>query len=190
MSAFVQGNSPLIQQDNRYHIPRIFHASSLAREILLQQHPHSGGRPKARFHTKWCPKPGNMTSKVVRDAIDERLDRLGVESVDLLQFHWWTYQHPGYLDAIEGLMLAHQSGRIANIGLTNFNVDHLWVLLGQKVPIVSNQVVVSMLDQRALEEMTDVAMKHNVKLLAYGVLAGGFLSETMAKTNPSPEIQN
>ena len=104
-----------------------------------------------------------MTSKVVRDAIDERLDRLGVESVDLLQIHWWTYQHPGYLDAIEGLMLAHQSGRIANIGLTNFNADHLWVLLGQKVPIVSNQVVVSMLDQRALEEMTDVAMKHNVK---------------------------
>ena len=109
--------------------------SGRAREILQQQHPHSGGRPKARFHTKWCPKPGNMTSKVVRDAIDERLDRLGVESVDLLQFHWWTYQHPGYLDAIEGLMLAHQSGRIANIGLTNFNADHLWVLLGQKVPV-------------------------------------------------------
>ena len=165
--------------------------SGRAREILQQQHPHSDGTPKARFHTKWCPKPDDMTPKVVRDAIDERLDRLGVESVDLLQFHWWTYQHPGYLDALEGLMMAHESGRIANIGLTNFNADHLWVLLGQKIPIVSNQVVVSMLDQRALEEMTDVAMKYDVKLLAYGVLAGGFLSERwLNKPEPSDSELN
>ena len=151
--------------------------SGRAREILQLHQETCDNLNVARFHTKWCPKPGRMSPKVVRDAIDERADRLGVESVDLLQLHWWTFQHPGYLDAMEGLMLAHEGGRIANIGLTNFDTDHLLVLLRHGFPVVSNQVVVSLLDQRALGDMTTEVLKNGIKLFAYGVLAGGFLTE-------------
>ena len=151
--------------------------SGRAREILQLRQETCDNLNVARFHTKWCPKPGRMSPKVVRDAIDERADRLGVESVDLLQLHWWTFQHPGYLDAMEGLMLAHEGGRIANIGLTNFDTDHLLVLLRHGFPVVSNQVVVSLLDQRALGDMTTEVLKNGIKLFAYGVLAGGFLTE-------------
>ena len=133
--------------------------SGRAREILQLRQETCDNLNVARFHTKWCPKPGRMSPKVVRDAIDERADRLGVESVDLLQLHWWTFQHPGYLDAMEGLMLAHEGGRIANIGLTNFDTDHLLVLLRHGFPVVSNQVVVSLLDQRALGDMTTEVLK-------------------------------
>ena len=148
-----------------------------AREILQSSYAGSDSACPARFHTKWCPKPGVMTPQLVRDAINERADRLGVESIDLLQFHWWAFEYPGYLDAMEGLTLAYQDGRIANLGLTNFDTDHLNVLIRHGFPIVSNQVVVSMLDQRALEEMSEVCLKNSVKLIAYGVLAGGFLTE-------------
>ncbi|MEQ8740146.1 MAG: aldo/keto reductase, partial [Hoeflea sp.] len=52
-------------------------------------------RPKA--FTKWCPEPGPMTAEIVRAGVQERLDRLGVERVDLLQFHWWSFEHPAWL---------------------------------------------------------------------------------------------
>jgi aryl-alcohol dehydrogenase-like predicted oxidoreductase len=66
-----------------------------------------GDRPRA--FTKWCPEPGPMTPEVVRAGVQERLDRLGVERVDLLQFHWWTFEHPAWLDALHEMK--RNSGR-------------------------------------------------------------------------------
>ena len=41
-----------------------------------------------------------MTPEVVRAGVQRSLDRLGVPRIDLLQFHWWTFEHPAYLDAM------------------------------------------------------------------------------------------
>ena len=54
---------------------------------LLRRTQQTGNRPLA--FTKWCPSPGPMTADVVRAGVQDRLDRLGVDCVDLLQFHWW-----------------------------------------------------------------------------------------------------
>ena len=59
------------------------------------------GRPVA--FTKWCPTPGPMTREIVREGVERARARLGVETIDLLQFHWWTFEHPGYLDAMKEL---------------------------------------------------------------------------------------
>jgi enamine deaminase RidA (YjgF/YER057c/UK114 family) len=45
------------------------------------------------------------------------------------------------------------------------------------ISIVSNQVCYSLLDQRASQQMTSTCLKHNIKLLAFGTVAGGFFSE-------------
>src|ERR1700746_2264604 len=58
-----------------------FLALARAGKARLQE----GARPAA--FTKWCPEPGAMTREVVRAGVQERLDRLGVEVLDLLQFH-------------------------------------------------------------------------------------------------------
>lgn len=58
------------------------------------------GQPAPAILTKWVPEPGSMTPEVVRAGVQARLDRLGVDRLDLLQFHWWDYKHPGYLDAM------------------------------------------------------------------------------------------
>ena len=63
---------------------------------LLKRYPGEN-RPVA--FTKWCPEPGPMTADVVRAGVQERLARLAVNRVDLLQFHWWTFEHPAWLDA-------------------------------------------------------------------------------------------
>ena len=114
---------------------------------------------------------------VVRAGIAQRLERLGVEPIDLLQFHWWMFEHPGYLDAMQELVALQQEGRIRHLGVTNFDTDHLRVLVKHGIPIVSNQVSFSLLDRRAAEDMSAFCLAAGVRLLAYGTLAGGFLTD-------------
>ena len=132
---------------------------------------------KATVCTKWCPTPGPMTADVVRAGVQERLDRLGVDKVDLLQFHWWSFVQRAWLDALHEMTLLRDDGLIGVIGLTYFVAAHLHLSLAVGVPIVSNQVPCSLLDRRALGPLSEVCAQWKVKLLCYGTLQGGFLSE-------------
>ncbi len=70
-----------------------------------------------------------------------------------------------------------REGLIAHLGTTNFDTDHLRVLVKHGIPILTNQVSFSLLDRRAAGPMSRFCLEHGVKLLAYGTLAGGLLSE-------------
>jgi aryl-alcohol dehydrogenase-like predicted oxidoreductase/enamine deaminase RidA (YjgF/YER057c/UK114 family) len=131
----------------------------------------------ARAFTKWCPTPGPMTPEVVRAGIAERLERLDIDAVDLLQLHWWTFEHPAYIDGMKELVALQAEGRIRHLGLTNFNTDHLRLLVRHGFPVVSNQVSFSLLDRRAAEDMSAFCGENGVRLLAYGTLGGGFLTD-------------
>ena len=135
------------------------------------------GATAARFLTKWCPEPHQTSRQAVREGIAERCARLGVETLDLLQLHWWSFDYPGYLDVMDELVLLQQEGVIAQIGVTNFDTDHLYLLLEQGYPVVTNQVSCSLLDRRALGDLSTLCLEKNVRLLTYGTLAGGFFSE-------------
>ena len=56
------------------------------------------GAPRA--FTKWCPPPGPIAADVVRDGIGRSARPMGLERIDLMQFHWWMFQHPAYIDAL------------------------------------------------------------------------------------------
>ncbi len=131
----------------------------------------------AHAFTKWCPEPGPMTPEVVRAGVQERLNRLDVDRVDLLQFHWWTFEHPAWLDALHELAKLREEGLIGEIGVTNFDAAHLLLALEEGIPLVSNQVSFSLIDRRAAGMLTELCTARNVRLLAYGTLLGGFLSE-------------
>src|ERR1700741_147551 len=98
--------------------------------------------------TKWVPHPGRMTRRVVEDAIGVSLSRMGVERLDLLQFHWWDYGDRSYLDALRHLADLQNEGRIRHLGLTNFDTERLRIIAEQWLRIVSNQVQYSVLDRR------------------------------------------
>lgn len=142
---------------------------------LLATAPAGGPRPLAL--TKWCPTPGPMMEQVVRAGVAERQQRLGTARIDLLQLHWWTFEHPAYLDAMKELTRLRAEGAIGQLGVTNFDTNHLRLLLKHGFPVVTNQVCVSLLDRRASEALGPFCAAHGVHLLAYGTLAGGFLSE-------------
>ncbi|WP_394687884.1 aldo/keto reductase [Hoeflea sp.] len=135
------------------------------------------GANTPRAFTKWCPEPGPMTPEIVRAGVQERLDRLGVKRVDLLQFHWWSFEHPAWLDALHEMTKLRAEGLIGEIGVTNFDAAHLDLALADGIPLVSNQVSFSLIDRRAAGHLAATCKKHNVQLLAYGTLCGGFLSD-------------
>ena len=148
--------------------------------------PAGANRPVA--FTKWCPTPGPMTREIVREGVERARARLGVETIDLLQFHWWTFEHPGYLDAMRELADLRERGWIRHLGVTNFDTAHLRVLVKHGVPVASNQVSFSLLDRRAAGEMSAFCLAHGVRLLAYGTLAGGLISERwVGRPEPSAD---
>jgi aryl-alcohol dehydrogenase-like predicted oxidoreductase/enamine deaminase RidA (YjgF/YER057c/UK114 family) len=147
--------------------------------------PAGGARPA--IFTKWCPAPGPMTREIVREGVDRARKRLGVETIDLMQFHWWSFEHPGYLDAMKELAALREDGLIRHIGVTNFDTAHLRVLVKHGIPVVSNQISFSLLDRRAAGEMSAFCLEHGVRLLAYGTLAGGLISERwLGQPEPAP----
>ncbi len=113
----------------------------------------------------------------MRDGIGRSLTRMGLERIDLMQFHWWMFQHPAYIDALEQLVRLRQEGVIGELGVTNFDTDHLRLIVKHGIPIVSNQVSFSLLDRRAAGAMSAFCLQNGVRLLAYGTLAGGFLAD-------------
>jgi aryl-alcohol dehydrogenase-like predicted oxidoreductase/enamine deaminase RidA (YjgF/YER057c/UK114 family) len=148
--------------------------------------PSGANRPVA--FTKWCPTPGPMTREIVREGVERARARLGVETIDLLQFHWWTFEHPGYLDAMKELAALREQGLIRHLGVTNFDTAHLRVLVKHGVPIASNQVSFSLLDRRAAGEMSAFCLAYGVRLLAYGTLAGGLVAERwVGRPEPSAD---
>lgn len=127
--------------------------------------------------TKWCPEPGPMTAEIVRAGIQDRLDRLRTNRIDLLQFHWWSFEDPRWLDALREIEALRSEGLIGAIGVTNFDTAHLEVALAEGILIVSNQVSFSIVDRRAAGALNELCMRTGVRLLAYGTLCGGFISE-------------
>jgi aryl-alcohol dehydrogenase-like predicted oxidoreductase/enamine deaminase RidA (YjgF/YER057c/UK114 family) len=132
---------------------------------------------KIQSLTKWVPKPGAITKPDVREAVTRALTRLQTEQIDLMQFHAWNYADPSWLDGLFYLKELKDEGLISELGVTNFDTAHVRVALASGIPLVSNQVCFSLLDQRAAGDMSALCVSHNVKLLAFGTLAGGFLSD-------------
>ncbi|MCJ7466415.1 MAG: aldo/keto reductase [Maribacter sp.] len=141
---------------------------------------------KIQLFTKWVPKPGKIGREDVKKAVHLALTRMQVDAIDLMQFHAWHYPDPSWLDGLFYLQELAEEGLIRHIGVTNFDAAHLRIALASGIPIVSNQICHSLIDQRAHGSMTEVCKEYGVKILAFGTLAGGFLTEKwLGRKEPS-----
>jgi aryl-alcohol dehydrogenase-like predicted oxidoreductase len=127
--------------------------------------------------TKWVPQPGKVTRSFVNENIDRSLRRMSVSSLDLLQFHWWDYNNPYYMDALRYLSDLRDEGLIRHLGLTNFDTERIQIMIDSGLRIVSNQVQYSIIDRRPEVKMIPFCLEHNTSLLAYGSICGGLISE-------------
>uniref|UniRef100_A0A0D9XGX8 NADP-dependent oxidoreductase domain-containing protein n=1 Tax=Leersia perrieri TaxID=77586 RepID=A0A0D9XGX8_9ORYZ len=135
--------------------------------------------------TKWVPPPVKMTRSYVEDNINRSRKRMDVAALDMLQFHWWDYSNPGYLDALKHITDLKEEGKIKTVALTNFDTDRLQIILENGIPIVSNQVQHSIVDMRPQRRMAELCQLTGVKLITYGTVMGGLLSEKFLDTNVS-----
>jgi aryl-alcohol dehydrogenase-like predicted oxidoreductase len=135
---------------------------------------------RIKVHTKLVPDLdilGRITKQDVETIIDRSLKRLGTDMLDLVQFHWWDYAEPRWLETALWLTELRTAGKIRNIGGTNFDTAHVAEMVEAGVPLASMQVQYSLLDRRPEKSLVDLARQHDIKLLGYGTVAGGFLSD-------------
>ncbi len=145
---------------------------------------------KVEIHTKYVPdldELPNLTKAYTENIIDRSLKRLGVERLDMVQLHWWDYSVPFYVEAAQHLQNLQEAGKIRFIGVTNFDAIHLREILDAGIPMVSNQVQYSVLDNRPENDLQQLAQEYNIFLLSYGLLAGGFLRESYLDIDEFPD---
>src|SRR5262245_21752844 len=111
---------------------------------------------QVQIHTKMVPDLEALATAdaaYVEAIIDRSLMRMGVEALDLVQFHWWDYAVPRYVDIALVLDALRRKGKIRAIGVTNFDTPHLRQILDAGVPVRANQIQYSPLDNRAEAQM-------------------------------------
>ena len=156
MSPYVEAGLTTFDMADHYGSAEIIAGRFVARE----------GATPIEIMTKWVPPPGPISRNAVRAAVETALARLGLERIDLLQFHTWRYAEPSWLDALHCLMELKQEGHIGHLGLTNFDTAHLRTALDSGIEIASNQVCFSLLDQRPRAGMSELCLAHGVGILA------------------------
>jgi aryl-alcohol dehydrogenase-like predicted oxidoreductase len=141
---------------------------------------NNGELPPVQVHTKYVPDLDALATVSKADTeriIDRSLTRLGVERLDLVQFAWWDYSVPRYVDVCLHLVDLQKAGKIRFIGATNFNASSLGEMLDAGCPLITNQVQYSVLDNRPAGRMQKLCQRHDMSFLCYGSVAGGFLTE-------------
>lgn len=164
-------------------------AETLYAKFRREYEPMPGLPPPLAF-TKWVPRPGHMSRAVVESNIKRSLDRMGVDTLDMMQFHWWDYSNREYLTALRHMQDMKQEGTIRSLALTNFDSERLGIMLSEGLEIDANQVQYSLVDGRPAVKMAPLCEKHGVKLLAYGTLLGGLLTDKwLGKQDPRRQLR-
>jgi aryl-alcohol dehydrogenase-like predicted oxidoreductase/enamine deaminase RidA (YjgF/YER057c/UK114 family) len=140
-----------------------------------------------QLFTKWVPRPGRVSKAEAREAVERALERLGGDAIDLLQYHAWNYADPSWLETLFDLQDLETEGLIRHLGVTNVDTAHLAMILASGIDVVSDQVSFSLLDRRAAGGLSPFCADHGVHLLAYGTLAGGWLTERWVGA-PEPDF--
>ncbi len=139
-------------------------------------------------HTKCVPNLASLP-RIGRDDVRRIVlrsrDRLRVEALDLVQLHWWDFGVRGWVRAARWLAELRAEGVVRHIGVTNFDTGSLRRLLDEGIPVVTNQVQLSLLDRRPLGSLAPFCDDRGVALLCYGSLAGGLLADGTAADSRS-----
>ncbi|MFV0555820.1 MAG: aldo/keto reductase [Lactovum sp.] len=118
------------------------------------------------------------TTKEAEKAIDESLEKLGLDYIDLYLIHWpnpkafrphFSERNAAVWKAMED---AVKVGKIRSIGVSNFREHHLSALLEiAKIKPVVNQIMINPSDQQ--EAVVDFSRAHGLLIEAYSPLGTG-----------------
>ena len=133
-----------------------------------------------QIHTKYVPDLeylSEVDEAFTESIIDRSLARLNRECLDVVQFHWWDYEVPGMIETAGYLKKLKEKGKIRCVSVTNFDTDHLAMLVDAGIPVTSIQIQYSIFDRRVEKRLQEYCKKNGIHMICYGTLAGGFLAE-------------
>jgi aryl-alcohol dehydrogenase-like predicted oxidoreductase len=163
-------------------------------KFLAERKKRFGSISDVQVLTKFVPDfdiLSRITKSHVEKVIDRSLQRLGVEQLDMVQFSWWSYSIPKWIETAHWLNELKQAGKIKLISGTNFNTQATRAMVESGIPIATLQVQYSLLDNRPEKELIGLCKEKNIHLLCYGTVAGGLLSERwLGVAEPMPPYEN
>lgn len=149
---------------------------------------------RIKVHTKLVPDLTQLASvsrDYIRTIVETSLQRLRMERLDLVQFHWWDYAVPRYIEAVGWLDEMRHEGKVAQIGGTNFDTPRTLEIIRSGVPLMSMQVQYSLLDARAERLLVPAALANDMVIFCYGSVAGGFLGDRwLGQAEPQGPLEN
>ncbi|BDG05623.1 aldo/keto reductase [Anaeromyxobacter oryzae] len=131
-----------------------------------------------RIATKWWPML--RTAGNIPRTIDERLECLSPWAIDLYQIHQ-PFSLSSVAKQIDAMGDLVEAGKVGSVGVSNFSANAMEeahaVLARRGIPLVSNQVRISLLD-RSIERngVLEAARRLGITLIAYSPLAQGVLT--------------
>ena len=134
-------------------------------------------------------RSGATRVNIMRE-IEDSLRRLQTDYIDLYQVHGWDSNTP-LEETVRTLDDLVRQGKVRYIGLSNFMS---WqaataVMLQERLGLekyVTAQMYYSLVGRGLEYEFQSFAEYHNIGILVWSPLAGGFLTGKYTKTNPAP----
>jgi aryl-alcohol dehydrogenase-like predicted oxidoreductase len=145
-------------------------------------------------HTKLVPDLGRLDDirpDEVEAIVDRSLQRLKVDRLPLVQFFWWDMSRGDPVGALAVLKDCQRKGKIATLGVTNWDTPAMDRFIDAGYDVASAQVQYSLLDRRPAGAFAGWCARRNVQILCYGTLAGGFLTEHwLGRPDPGFAFEN
>jgi aryl-alcohol dehydrogenase-like predicted oxidoreductase len=127
------------------------------------------GRPRDEIATDLRPES-------IRFECEQSLRRLGLERIDLYQFHWPDHETGTPLEESWGVMAELvDEGKARWIGVCNFDAD-LIARCHAVRPVDSLQPPLSLISRGTRAELIPYAREHGIGVITYSPLASGLLS--------------
>lgn len=129
----------------------------------------------------------SLAAESIRKEVDASLRRLGTERIDLYQIHWpvWPASPPGHdpgsiEEAWTALTKLRDEGKVAFIGVSNFDVDRLKQI--QRIETPTNlQPPYSMLRPEVEQGILPFCLERNIGVIPYSPMQSGLLSGKMTR---------
>jgi aryl-alcohol dehydrogenase-like predicted oxidoreductase len=126
-----------------------------------------------------------LTPNAIRRECEASLRRLGVERIDLYQFHWPDESGTPVEDSWAAMVKLIEEGKVRAVGVSNFNVGLLERCEAIR-HVDSLQPLFSMISRTTAEELLPWCKNHDTGVICYspmqsGILTDGFTSERVAK---------
>ena len=114
------------------------------------------------------------SAKCIREGIEGSLRRLGVDYIDLFQWHWPDPTTP-MSESLEEVARHVEKGEVRYVGVSNFDAA-LIEETAKYLPVVSLQPPYSLLDRAFEKELQSYCMENQIGVLSYGSIGSGILS--------------